>query len=435
MINTEFYANNRKRFMDKMAPNSVAIIPSAPEATYSHDVHYPYRQNSYLRYLTGFIEPQSVLVIAPAQEHPFTLFVMPRDLKKEIWNGFRHGTEGATNTYKADQAYTIDELEFRLPEILKNTDHLYYNFGQTPHFDKMVFEAVNQVKGKIREGIKAPRTYYDPALILNEMRLFKQPYEIDMMQKAADISVEAHTEIMKQLKPGMHEYEMAAIIEYTFRKHNACMGYPAIVGGGVNATILHYIENDKELHDGDLLLTDAGAEYAYYNADITRTIPVNGRFSPTQKAVYEVVLEAQKQAINTVKPGNVWIDIHNKAVDVLTEGLMDLGLLKGSKAENIEAEAHTEFYMHKTGHWLGADVHDLGEYKTPEGEWRALEPGMVLTVEPGLYFGPHLKDKIPAEFHNIGIRIEDDILVTAEGHHNFTAGVPKEVSEIESLMA
>ncbi len=435
MSHFAFHEENRRRLMEQLGPDGVAVIFSAPESTYSHDVHYVYRQNSYFQYLTGFLEPSSALVIAPGHEQPYALFVLPRDLEKEIWNGFRAGVDGAKRSFGAHAAYTIDQLSQILPDYLANRQTLHYNFGQSDANDRIVFGALNSVRGRIRHGVRAPKLLQDPGLILNEMRLFKQPLEVELMQKAADISAEAHCEAMRKIKPGMYEYEAEAIIEHHFRRHNSRMGYPAIVGGGLNATILHYIENNKELVDGDLLLIDAGAEYAHYNADITRTFPINGRFTPAQKAVYEVVLASQKAAVEMVKPGIRFLDLHTKTVEIITEGLIDLGLLSGSRDSLIEQGAYQKFFMHKTGHWLGGDVHDVGEYLDAEGKSRKLEAGMVTTIEPGIYVGPHLSAEVSREFHHIGIRIEDDILVTEQGYHNLTAGVPKEISEIETLMA
>ncbi len=434
-MNREFYARNRQELMSKMGEDSVAVFFTAPEATYSHDVHYTYRQDSNFHYLTGFPEPGAVAVLAPGHETPFTLFVRPRDLEKEIWNGFRAGTEGAQSTYGADAAFNLEELSDRLPTYLADRKHLYFKFGASDKVDAEVFAALNAVRGQIRNGVKAPQHLHDPGLYLNEMRLFKKPYEIDMMRKASKISAEAHMELMKALKPGMYEYQMESVLMSYFRERNARMGYPAIVGGGVNATILHYIENQARLEDGDLLLVDAGAEYAHYNADITRTSPVNGRFNPTQRAVYEVVLAAQEQAVAMAKPGVGFDEIHAKSTGVITEGLVDLGLLKGSVEDLIEKKAYQKFYMHKTGHWIGADVHDMGDYLNDDGKFRKLEAGMVMTVEPGIYVGPHLKSEVPEAFHNMGIRIEDDILITENGHENLTEDVPKAIAEIEALMA
>ena len=434
-MNGAFHLNNRHELMEKMGPDSVAIFFAAPEATYSHDVQYTYRQDSNFQYLTGFPEPEAVAVLAPGHEHPFTLFVRPRDLDKEIWNGFRAGVEGAKETYGADAAYTIDTLADHLPTYMADCKHLYFKFGADSQLDAQVFKALNAVRGQIRNGVKAPQHLHDPGLFLNEMRLIKKPYEMDMMRKAAQISAEAHTELMKALKPGVYEYQMESVLNSYFRERNARMGYPAIVGGGVNGTILHYIENHTRLEDGMLLLVDAGAEYAHYNADITRTSPVNGRFNEAQKAVYEVVLKANEEAIALTKPGVGFDEINAKATEVITEGLVDLKLLQGNVSELIETKAYQKFYMHKTGHWLGADVHDMGDYLDDEGNFRKLQAGMVMTVEPGIYVGPHLSNEVPEAFHHIGIRIEDDILVTEDGYENMTAAVPKSVEAIEALMA
>lgn len=417
-----------------MGHDGVAIFFAAPEATYSHDVQYVYRQNSDLHYLTGFLEPGTVLILAPGHDHPYTLFVRPRDLEKEIWNGFRQGTEGARRNFGANMAYPLEQLSEILPQYLADRKNLYYRFGSDPDNDRQVFAALNSVRGKIRQGIRSPQHLHDPGLILNEMRLFKQPYEIEQMRRACQISAAAHVQLMQQVKAGMYEYEAEAIVEHHFRKHNARMGYPAIVGGGLNATILHYIENNRQLQDGDLLLVDAGAEYEYYNADITRSFPINGKFSPAQRAVYDVVLAAQKACVEMIQPGIRFLDIHHKAVEIMTEGLIDLGLLEGQRDALIANKAYEKFFMHKTGHWLGSDVHDMGDYLDAEGLSRKLETGMVTTVEPGLYVGPHLSAEVPREFQHIGIRIEDDILVTDQAHENLTSGVPKDPQEIEELM-
>jgi len=434
MNKADFFAGNRRRFMEQIGIDGVAVIYAAPEATYSHDVQYVYRQDSFMHYLTGFTEPNSAIILAPGHDQPFAMFVMPRDLEKEIWNGFRQGIDGAKRNFGAQAAYSIDQLSDILPQYLADRKKLYYAFGASENNDRQVFKALNTVRGQIRKGVKAPQQLSDPGIILNEMRLFKQPYEIEMMRQASKISAEAHAELMRKVKPGMYEFEAEAVVENHFRKNDSRMGYPAIIGGGLNATILHYIENNSELQDGDLLLVDAGAEYGYYNADITRTFPVNGKFSPVQKQVYDVVLAAQVACVEMIKPGIRFLDIHNKAVEVMTDGLIDLKLLEGNAKSLIQNKAFEKFYMHKTGHWIGGDVHDVGNYLNDEGLSRKLEPGMVTTVEPGIYIGPHLSAEVSREFHHIGIRIEDDILVTAEGHENMTESVPKSTSEIEALM-
>lgn len=430
----EFHKNNRRRMMEQIGPDAVAVFFAAPECTYSHDVHYVYRQHSDFYYLTGFTEPNSVLILAPGHDHPYTLLVMPRDLEKEIWNGFRYGTDGARQDFGANAAYPIEQLREILPGYLADRQHLYFAFGKSAEHDQQVFAALNSVRGQIRKGVRAPKHLHDPAIVLHEMRLFKQPYELEQMRRAAEISAEAHGALMRQIKPGMYEYHAEAILEHHFRANNARMGYPAIVGAGLNGTILHYIQNNAELRDGDLLLVDAGAEYQYYNADITRTFPINGRFSAPQRALYEVVLAAQKACVEMIQPGIRFTDIHHKAVQIMTEGLIDLKLLSGQRDALIEQGAYQKFFMHKTGHWLGGDVHDMGDYLDAEGLSRKLEPGMVTTVEPGLYVGPHLSAEVDRAYHHLGIRIEDDILVTENGHENLTAAVPREIDEIEALM-
>lgn len=430
----DHFAQNRQRVMQEMAEESVMVIFSAAPTVYSHDVDNKYRQNSDFHYLTGFTEQASVAVLAPGHEHPFTLFVQPKDQAKETWTGIRCGVEGATEHFGANKAFSIEDLEKYLPTYLENTSTLYYHFGANEANDRSMLGALRSVRRKIRDGIYSPRTMVEPGTILHEMRLIKQGYEVDLMRKAGHISAMTHCEIMKQLQPGMNEYEIEALIDYQFKKNGATgVGYGSIVGSGVNGTILHYHENDCVMKDGDLLLVDAGCEYQFYNADITRTTPVNGKFTKAQKEIYNIVLEAQKEAITMCKPGNTFNQIHDKAVSVIAAGLKDVGLIKGSVEEIIEKELYTKFYMHKTGHWIGVDVHDKGDYKI-KGKWRVLNPGMVTTVEPGIYIGAHLFDEVPEEFQGIGIRIEDDILITEDEPENLTREVPKEVEEIEALM-
>lgn len=431
----DHFAQNRKRVMQQMAEESVMIVFSAPPTVYSHDVDNKYRQNNDFYYLTGFKEQASVAVLAPGHEYPFTLFVQPKDQAKETWTGIRCGVEGATQYFGADQAYSIEDLEQYLPGYLENTTTLYYHFGALEENDRTVLNVLKSVRRKIRDGIYSPRTLTEPGTILHEMRLIKQGYEVELMRKAGHISAMTHREIMKTVQPGMNEYEIEALIDYQFKKNGAVgVGYGSIVGAGVNGTILHYHENNCVMKDGDLLLIDAGCEYKLYNADITRTIPVNGKFSPAQKALYNIVLEAQKEAINMARAGNTFNQMHDTAVRVIAAGLKDVGLVKGSVDEIIENELYTKFYMHKTGHWIGMDVHDKGDYKI-KGKWRVLQPGMVTTVEPGLYVGAHLFDEVPEEFRGIGIRIEDDILITEGEPDNLTYEVPKEIEDIEALMA
>lgn len=428
------FKRRREAFMKAMGPG-VAVIPSAPSAHRTADQDFGYRQDSDFYYLTGFKEPESVLVLVPQHpEHQVILFVRPRDKEREIWDGRRAGTEGAMREYGADAAYTIDQLETVLPQYLDNQSTLYFRIGRAPQWDERILGLVQSYRTKARSGVTGPTTIVDPAALLHEMRLFKSPEEADLMRRSGAIAAEAHVRAMQATRPGMMEYEVQAELEYVFKRRGA-MGpaYGSIVGGGDNACILHYGENDARLEDGDLLLIDAGAEYEFYASDITRTFPVNGRFSPAQRAVYEVVLEAQLEAIRLCRPGVSFMAVHERAVEVLTAGLVKIGLLKGDVAELVKTEAYKPFYMHKTGHWLGIDVHDVGSYKV-DGAWRTFEPGMVTTVEPGLYIARGTEGVDP-RYWGIGIRIEDDILITADGCEVLTAGVPKAVDEIERLMA
>lgn len=419
----------------KAMGQGVAVLPSAPLAHRTADQDFGYRQDSDFYYLTGFKEPESVLVLAPHHpEHRVILFVRPRDKEREIWDGRRAGTEGALTQYGADAAYTIDQLEEVLPRYLDDQSTLFFHIGRAPEWDERILGLVKSYRTKTRSGVTGPTTISDPAAILHEMRLFKSPEEADLMRRSAEIAAEAHVQAMRETRPGMMEYEIQAAIEYVFKRRGA-MGpaYGSIVGGGDNGCILHYGENDARLRDGDLLLIDAGAEYELYASDITRTFPVNGRFSPAQREVYELVLESQLEAIRLCRPGVGFQDVHERAVEVLTAGLVRLGILKGEVSDLIQSEAYKAFYMHKTGHWLGLDVHDVGRYKV-EGAWRLLEPGMVTTVEPGLYIA-HGTEGVDPAYWGIGIRIEDDVLITETGCEVLTAGVPKEVDEIERLMA
>ena len=428
------FAERRRRFMDQME-DGVAIFFAAPEKVRSNDTHYRFRQDSDFHYLTGFPEPGAVGLLLPKHaEHRFVLFVRPRDREREIWDGRRAGPEGARAKYGADASYTIDQLADVLPRYLENAPSLYFTLGRYPEADASVQKAVDTVRAKGRQGIRAPRVFRDPAAIVNDMRLKKTTAELDIMRRAAAISSEAHRLAMEALHPGMHEYEIEALIEYTFRRHGAAgPSYNTIVGSGVNATILHYIENSSTCRDGELLLVDAGAEVEGYSADITRTYPVNGRFTPAQREIYEIVLGAQKRAIAEVRVKNTFNAVHDVALRTLVEGLVKVGLLKGEVDRLIADEAYKPYYMHRTSHWLGLDVHDVGDYRNGEA-WRPLEPGMVLTVEPGLYFGED-RTEVPAQYRGIGVRIEDDVLVTEGEPEVLTAATPKTVDEIESVMA
>src|SRR5438552_5790190 len=408
-------------FRHRMAKNSVAIIPAARETVRSHDTNYRYRQNSDFFYLTGFEEPDAIAVIAPAKEKKLTLFVRPRDLEQEIWNGYRAGVEGAVADYSADEAFPISEFDEKLPEILDGPDVLYYAFGHsTPEMDQKIIRQLTSMRESNRKPLKPPATIVDPTLILHEMRVLKSPEEVEIMQRAADIAAEAHVEVMKSVRPGMMEYEVEAMLEAYFRKHGAAgSSYTSIVGAGGNATVLHYIDNKDELRSGDLLLVDAGAEYKGYASDITRTFPINGKFSQAQREIYDLVLKAQMSCVDMVRPGVRLEDLKTHSIEILTEGMVELRLLKGNTKKLIEEKKYMQFYMHNLGHYLGIDVHDAGRYYF-NGESRPAEVGMVMTIEPGLYISPDTS-RIPGGFHKeipekylgIGVRIEDDVLVIA----------------------
>jgi Xaa-Pro aminopeptidase len=428
------FAERRQRFMERM-DGGVAVFFAAPSRTRSNDTEYRYRQDSTFHYLTGFGEPGAAAVLRPGHpEHPYVLFVRPRNRERETWEGRRAGPEGAVARYGADAAYPIDELKTRMPDLLENAEKVYVAMGEDPERDALVLGAVRTLKAKVRRGVTAPSSFLDPAAVVNEMRLKKSPPELDAMRRAAAISSQAHREAMRALRPGLHEYEIEAIIEYAFRRHGAAApAYSTIVGSGVNATILHYVENRDVCRDGDLLLVDAGAEFDGYSADITRTVPVNGRFSPVQKRAYEIALAAQLAAIDRARAGTPFDAVHAAALDVLVDGLVTLGVLSGKREELIASEAYKPYYMHQTSHWLGLDVHDVGSYRTGE-VWRPLEPGMVLTVEPGLYFAEDQED-VPPALRGMGIRIEDDVLVTSGAPEVLTAAAPKTVDDVESVMA
>ncbi len=428
------FAERRRRFMDRMG-GGVALFFAAPEKTRSNDTSYRFRQDSYFHYLTGFNEPEAVLVLLPGHpEHETVLFVRPRDKDKETWNGRRAGPEGAKERFGVAEAHTVDRFPELLPGYLGNAGSLYHALDRYPERDRQVMAAIDSLRGKLRQGIKAPASIIDPASILNEMRLMKTPEELDRMRRAAVISREAHREAMRSARPGMMEYEVEAIVEYVFRRHGAdAPGYGTIVGSGMNATILHYVENEAEMKDGDLLLIDAGAEVEGYTADITRTFPVNGTFSPAQREIYEIVLDAQLKGIEAARVGNDFDDVHQASLRALVEGLIRIGVVEGTADAVIEQETYKPYYMHRTSHWLGLDVHDVGDYRNGE-DWRKLEPGMVLTVEPGLYFGEFL-ETVPDRYRGIGVRIEDDVLVTERGPEVLTAGTPRTVAEVEATMA
>lgn len=434
-INKAEFSRRRKALMELMEPNSIAIVPSAREKIRSRDTDYHYRQDSDVHYLSGFDEPEVVLVLVPGREHgEFVVFCRERDKLKEIWDGYRAGPEGAKSSFGADDAFPVDDIDEILPGLIEGRERVYYAMGREAEFDQQVMGWINRIRAKVRAGATPPGEFLDLNHFLHDLRLFKSAAELRLMAKSAAIAAEAHCRAMRHCQVGQYEYQLEAEILHEFASNGARFpAYNTIVGGGVNGCILHYVENSDTLKNGDLVLIDAGCEYDYYASDITRTFPVNGVFSPEQKALYELVLEAQLAAIAEVRPGNHWNAPHDVSVRVLTSGLIELGLLKGDLEELIENGAYKDFYMHRIGHWLGMDVHDVGDYKI-HGEWRVLEPGMVMTVEPGLYVAPD-NTAVAKKWRGIGIRIEDDVVVTKNGCEVLSSGVPKTVAEIETLMA
>ncbi len=429
------FKRRRKRLMDMMGNESVAILPTASVHIRNNDVEFPFRPDSDFYYLTGYPEPEAVAVIIPDRLHgEYVLFCRERDPKKETWDGKRAGLEGACKIYGADDAFPIEDMDDILPNMLEDRERIFYTMGHDAVFDQRVLSWVNEVRDKARTGVNAPDEFISLTHILHDMRLYKSRQEISAMRKAARISANAHKSVMQICQPGLMEYQLEAEIVHKFMQQGARLSaYPSIVGGGANSCILHYTDNQDELRDGDILLIDAGAEYEGYASDISRTFPVNGKFTKAQKEIYEVVLSAQLAAIEQVKPGNHWNDPHEAAIEVITEGLLALGILKGRVSTLLRDRAYAKYYMHRTGHWLGMDVHDVGDYKVG-GDWRMLEPGMVLTVEPGLYL-PAGSKGLAKKWWNIGVRIEDDVLVTKGGHDVLSKDTPKTIAEIEALMA
>ncbi|MDQ8951920.1 Xaa-Pro aminopeptidase [Acinetobacter rudis] len=430
---TEF-KQRRDQLAQTMGPNSVAIIATSPVAMRNRDADYKYRADSSFYYLTGFAEPEAVAVIETGEDpsnYLYSLFCRERDPEMEIWNGYRAGIDGAIDDYDADEAYAIDLLDEEILSKITHSDNFYYRIGQNSQFEARITSWL----GKLAQSrqFKVPMQIKSLDCIVDEMRLIKSATEIEMMQIAADISAKAHVRAMQCVHPGMMEYALEAEINYIFGQKGCVPAYGSIVGGGANGCILHYVENDQELKDGDLVLIDAGCEYQFYAGDISRTFPVNGRFSPQQKALYQVVLDAQLAAIEQIQVGVSYKQPHYAAVQVLVSGLVALGLLKGEVEELINTEAYHRFYMHGTGHWLGMDVHDVGEYQIDAAP-RQFEAGMVITVEPGLYIAPD-DMTVDEQWRGIGIRIEDDVLVTAQGPHVLTANVVKSIDDIEQLMA
>ena len=422
----------RRHALQLRMGEGVALVPTAPTRLRNRDSEYLYRFDSYFYYLSGFAEPEAVLVLLAGESPKSILFCRQRDPARELWDGVRSGPEGAKAALGVDEAFTIEALDEEMPKLLANQTALHYAPGADPAWDARVMGWLNQVRSQGRAGIAAPAEIRDLRTLLDEMRLVKDDSELALMRRAAAISAAAHERAMRATRPGRSEYEIEAELLYEFRRRGS--QYPAyspIVAAGANACILHYRENSARLAEGDLLLVDAGCELDGYASDLTRTFPVNGRFRGPQKAVYELVLAAQSAAIAAVKGGSRWDEPHNAAVGVLARGFVELGLCAGSVEKVIETEEYKRFYMHRTGHWLGLDVHDAGEYKS-QGEWRRLDPGMTLTVEPGCYVRPG--EGVPEPFWNIGVRIEDDVVVTAAGCEVLTAAAPKSVREIEALV-
>lgn len=432
-MNSKEFARRRRQLMRMIGKGGIAILPAAPPRVRNRDVEYAYRQDSDFHYLTGFPEPEAVAVLMPGREHgEYVLFCRDRDALRETWDGRRAGPEGAVRDHGADDAFPIGDIDDILPGMLEHSERVYYTMGLSGEFDQRLLGWVNQLRAAAKSGVTTPTEFVALDHLLHDMRLFKSRGEVAAMRKAAKIAAAAHVRAMRTCRPGMMEYEIEAEFLHEFRRHDATTSYHPIVGGGANGCILHYVENRARLEEGDLLLIDAGCEYDYYASDITRTFPVSGRFTPEQRALYEVVLEAQLAAIDKVRPGNHWDDPHDAAVRVLTRGLVRLGLLKGRVPTLVKNGDYRRFYMHRTGHWLGLDVHDVGDYKVGE-EWRILEPGMTLTVEPGLYIAPGSRG-VAKKWWGTGIRIEDDVLVTGGEPDVLSADAPKDPDEIERLM-
>ena len=432
-MNQKVHARHRKQLLRMMGDGGIAILPAAPVRVRNRDVEYPYRQDSDFYYLSGFPEPEAVIVLVAGRKNgEYILFCRDKDPEQEVWHGRRHGPEVAISDFAADDAFPIDDIDDILPGLMEQCERVYHTMGLDPQFDKQVMDWVNSLRKTARSGTHVPYEFVSLDYLLHDMRLFKSRDEVRLMKKAAKISVEAHKRAMQICQPGMYEYQLDAEIIHEFQRNGATWAYPSIVGSGANACILHYTDNSDVLKDGDLVLIDAGAEVEGFDADITRVFPVNGVFTDAQREITELVVQANLAAIKKVKPGNHWNDPHKAAVKALTKGMVELGLLKGNVAKLVKDEAYRKFYMHRTGHWLGMDVHDVGDYKVDE-QWRLLEPGMALTIEPGLYI-PHGSRGVK-RWWDIGVRIEDDVVVTKDGCDVLTDALPKWPDEIEALMA
>ena len=424
----------RRRELASAIKCGIAVIPTAAESIRNKDAHFPYRFDSYFHYLTGFNEPESVVVVIGGKPSRSILFCRAKHEEREIWDGFRYGPEEAKTQFNFDDTFAIDEIDKILPQLIENKDAIFTPIGIESNWDNKMMGWLNKTRSRAREGITAPASLIDVREILDEMRLIKDSDELDVMRRAAKISAEAHVNAMLATKPEKYEYEIEAELLYHFKKNGSQFpAYTSIVAGGKNACVLHYIENNAVLNDGDLLLIDAGCELDGYASDITRTFPVSGKFSGPQRMIYELVLDAQQAAMEATSRGNSWQAPHDAATKVLAQGFIDLKLCHGSLDKVLENRDYSRYYMHRTGHWLGRDVHDVGNYKD-DGQWRSLEPGMVLTIEPGCYI--RSAPDIPEQFWNIGIRIEDDAIVNQDsGCEIITSGVPKTINDIESLMS
>ncbi|MHA6494903.1 Xaa-Pro aminopeptidase [Pseudomonas borbori] len=429
------YARRRKALMAQMDPNSIAILPAAPVYIRNRDVEHIYRQDSDFQYLSGFPEPEAVIALIPGREHgEYVLFCRERDPERELWDGLRAGQEGAVSQYGADDAFPIGDIDDILPGLIEGRERVYYAMGTNQEFDRHLMEWINVIRSKARQGASPPNEFVALNHLLHDMRLYKSAAEVKVMREAAEVSARAHVQAMRASRVGLFEYHLEAELDYEFRKGGAKVpAYGSIVAAGKNACILHYRENDAPLRDGELVLIDAACEIDCYASDITRTFPVNGKFSAEQKAIYELVLASQEEAFKHIAPGKHWNEAHEATVRVITSGLVELGLLQGDVDELISSEAYKAFYMHRVGHWLGMDVHDVGDYKVG-GEWRVLEVGMAMTVEPGIYIAVDNLN-VAKKWRGIGVRIEDDVVVSKTGCDILTAGVPKTVAEIEALMA
>lgn len=434
MISTSEFSRRRRQLMRMAGRDAIVIVPAAQERLRNNDAHYPYRQDSDFHYLTGFPEAEAVLALIPGRAQGETiLFCREKDAERERWDGTRAGQEGAVREYGMDDAFPIDDIDDILPGMIEGRARVYYHFGRDTDFDLKLIGWVNRVRAMVRQGAKPPHEFVALSHLLHDLRLYKSRGELRVMRKSAQIAAEAHVRAMRATRVGMNEHEVEAELLHTFRRHGAVPSYEPIVGGGNNGCVLHYRANNAPLRDGDLLLVDAGAEFECYASDITRTWPVNGRYSPAQRALYEIVLAAQLAAIDEVRVGRPFDAYHHAAVRVITAGLIRLGLLKGTLEDNLREHAYRNFYMHKTGHWLGLDVHDVGDYRV-DGEFRVLEAGMVVTVEPGIYIAADFR-RVPARWRGIGIRIEDDVVVTDGDPEVISCHVPKDPDAIEALMA